>query len=120
MWDAIGSIVGKAQSELFLFLILLIILVIIAMKPLLAYFRSKKEQEAKREQNILTVITGNSTVMSELKTLLKETNDNCKDCKAEQLEAFQRVEDKNDANAIVLNDINHNLQELVHTRIVTQ
>jgi hypothetical protein len=114
MWETISNIIGKAQSELFLFLILLSIVVIVLLKPLAKQFidaiATRRTQENVREANIIEVIKGNSSVMAELKTLLKETNDNCSTCKTEQLARFQRIEDKSDSNAIVLNKIN----EIVH------
>jgi hypothetical protein len=113
MWEAIQSIIGKAQSELFLAFILLVIMAVVTIRPALSYLKNKKEQETKREENILAVITDNSIIMAELKTLLKESNDTCKECKTEQLDSIHRMEKKHDDNALVLNDISHGVKEMV-------
>jgi sugar-specific transcriptional regulator TrmB len=105
MWEAITTIVGKAQSELFLFLILLVVFAIVIIRPTLTYFKNRKEQELTRETNILGVIKGNTVVMTEIKTLLKSTNDNCRLCKNEQLQRFKCMEDKIDENLLMCNDI---------------
>lgn len=109
MWQAITDIINKAQSELFMFLILLVLLLIVMMKPILTYFRERKVQELAREQNILTVVQSNSTIMAELKTLLKDSNDNCKECKADQLQAFQRLEDNQNASLTVLSHVSQDM-----------
>lgn len=111
MWDSINGITGKAQTELFLFLILGAILLIVILKPALAYLKNRKEQEMKREEKILNVISGNSSVMAELKTLLKESNDACHDCKAEQLQILHRVEEKHNNNTLVLNQMDRVVKE---------
>lgn len=116
MWDAISGIIGKAQSELFLAFILLVILVVVTARPTLSYLKNRKEQEAKREENILTVIRDNSLIMAELKTLLGESNETCRECKTEQLATIHRMEKKHDDNALVLNGIDHTLQELMRIR----
>jgi predicted Holliday junction resolvase-like endonuclease len=113
MWDAINNVIGKAQTELFLFLVLLTILLVVTIRPILAYLNKRKLQETERENSILKVIQGNSSVMSELKTLLKETNENCKDCKSEQLLAFKRIEDRQESVALSINDIKHEVTEVL-------
>lgn len=113
MWQAITDIINKAQSELFMFLILLTILTIVVIRPILTYFKNKKEQETNRETNILKVITDNSSIMSELKTLLKESNENCKECKIEQVQAFQRIEDKQENQTLILTNINNRTVDIL-------
>ena len=45
---------------------------------------------------LLDVIKGNSTALTELKSVLTSTNSNCKDCKKDQIRRFDRIEDKLD------------------------
>lgn len=113
MWEAITNVVGKAQSELFLFLILLVIFAIVVMRPMLTYLKNRKEQESTREVNILNVIKGNTIVMTEIKTLLKSTNDNCRLCKNEQLQRFKDIEDKLEENLLTCSLISNDIKELI-------
>lgn len=113
MENLFNAIVQKAQSDLLLFMVLLTIVAIFVAKPLYKqitdYLSRKEQQKNEREGKLLEVIQGNSSVMAELKTLLTNTNENCRTCKVEQLAYFKRFEDKQDATALVLNDIEHHV-----------
>lgn len=111
-----NSIVQKAQGDLLLFMVLLAVVIIVAIKllykPMSDYLTLKEQKKNEREGRLLEVIQGNSSVMSELKTLLTNTNENCRSCKSEQIAYFKRFEEKQDTNALVLNDIDHNIDTI--------
>ena len=106
----------KAQSDLLLFMVLLCVVIVLVAKPLYKqltdYLTLKEQQKITREGKLLDVIQGNSSIMAELKTLLTNTNENCRTCKIEQLSYFKRFEDKQDASALVLNDIENGIDTI--------
>ena len=111
-----NAIVQKAQSDLLLFMVLLCVVIVLVAKPLYKqltdYLTLKEQQKITREGKLLDVIQGNSSIMAELKTLLTNTNENCRTCKIEQLSYFKRFEDKQDASALVLNDIENDIDTI--------
>lgn len=111
-----NAIVQKAQSDLLLFMVLLCVVIVLVAKPLYKqltdYLTLKEQQKITREGKLLDVIQGNSSIMAELKTLLTNTNENCRTCKIEQLSYFKRFEDKQDASALVLNDIENGIDTI--------
>lgn len=114
--DLLKDIVQKAQSDVILFTIVLALIMFFVVKPLYVhltkYLENKEKGRLDREEKLLNVIQGNSTVMAELKTLLTSTNENCHNCKTEQIGYFKRFEEKQDTTALVLNDLEHNIDTI--------
>lgn len=105
----LNTIASSTKNDILLLMIIVAIVAIILAVPLYKAIAKVKaenrKQELDREALILDVVKGNSAVMSELKTLLKGNNENCAQCKIEQLACFQRLEDKQEHTTTVLNEI---------------
>jgi len=112
--QSINELINKTNSEIILFFIIIAILFLILAIPLSRILmdnkRKGKEQDIKAQKLLIDVIKGNSDVMSQLKTVLESTNSNCAKCKAEQLMCFKRIEDKQNANMIILTKIENRLE----------
>lgn len=117
MENLFSALIGKAQSELFLFLILIAVVLAFVGKPMyktVAEYRQKrKQQELDREGKLLDVISGNSSIMTELKVLLTSTNENCRTCRAEQMAYFKSFDNKQDSMSLKINDIEHNTGDIL-------
>lgn len=103
MENIFSALIRKSQTDLLLALILFgfvtLILLLFVVKPMY--------------NKLIDVIKGNSTVMAELKALLTNTNENCRTCKAEQITYFKKFEDRQEQTALVLNDIEHHIDNIV-------
>jgi len=86
MWETLTTVANKAESDFVLITIVVAVVVVVMLlavvKPLIT--------------KLLDVIKGNSTALTELKSVLTSTNSNCKDCKKDQIRRFDRIEDKLD------------------------
>lgn len=114
--DVLNNVVGKSDGGAILLAVIIAVVMIIILKlvykPFTEHLEKKEQRKNEREAKLLEVIQGNSSVMAELKTLLTNTNENCRSCKTEQIAYFKRFEEKQDTAALVLNDIEHNIDTI--------
>lgn len=100
--DVLSQVANKTNSEFvqiaIVFAVLAIViaiplyrLVIKARKEALQAKKDTLDQYIKREGLLIDVIKENSTAISELTTMIKNTNDKCNACKTEQTSIMQEV-----------------------------
>ena len=105
----LGAIVDKAESDVVLLIVIVAILLIAVGKPLYKIFTenltNRRKRDGAREDRLIGVIQGNSSVMAELKILLMQSENSCATCKEVQLAKFQHLEGMAQANQLSLNDM---------------
>lgn len=89
----LSDVVGKTDGGAILLVVILAAILLVLAKPMyklyISYLERKERSRLASEANLLEVIKGNSTILSELKTLLTSTNENCRSCKQEQIALFR-------------------------------
>jgi hypothetical protein len=94
------EVVAKAGGDLLLFFIVLAVVIILVSVPM--YIAISKAEEKKREHyieregHILNIVQINSEFLSEVRTIIKNSNDHCGICKAEQMGRFGILGKKQD------------------------
>ena len=117
-------IINKAQSDVVLLTVILAIVIIVAGKPLYKMFleniANRQKRVDEREKRIIKVIQDNSTVITELKTILIQAEQVCKSCKVEQMARFKHLEDMAQSNQLVLNDLSRSIEECKNILLTKQ
>jgi hypothetical protein len=89
---------AKHSDSTIIILIVVIVICIIALIPVMkvaaSIALSKKKQYYEHENLLIQVIEKNTEVNSALKTLIEADQKHCADCKREQLNRFDSLDDK--------------------------
>lgn len=93
----IKEVARTTNSELILFFLIVAVLVMIIAIPLSKQLNknamSKLEKYMIREAQIINVVQQNTRAITELTIMLQTNNNHCNECRATQLDRFNRIED---------------------------